>query len=108
MEKKLKTNVRLIRAEDAIWMFVARSCPDYLDREWTDVIIGMDGFSMVAVFGFDKDLNPVKHRLASDWKSVAEDLGMKKCEYVLDPDGIKNVLLYDEENEKDNTKGTTK
>lgn len=77
MEKKIKTNVRLIRAKDAIWMYAARACPDYLDKEWTGLVIGMDGFSLFAEFGFDKDLNPVKHRLSSDWESVAEDLGIR-------------------------------
>lgn len=97
---KIKTNVRLVRAEEAIWMFVAKSYPEFLDREWNNVLIGTEGFALSAVFGFDADLDPVTHSLSADWRSLAKDLGMKKCEYVIDPDGIKRVLMYDEENKK--------
>lgn len=90
MEKKIKTNLRMFKAEDAIWMFVAKSYHDLVDKEWDTVQIGTEGFVIVAD----------NHTLSADWISVADDLGIDGCELVLNQDGEKYVLLYDEEKMK--------
>lgn len=92
---KVKTNVRLFRAEDIIWFVLD---PRDRKREWVDGGVGPEGWWLRIKMGVDKDGDPVMKQVSSDWISVAMTLGFKRCEYVMNPDGIHHVLLYDEEN----------
>ena len=91
---KVKTNVRLFRAEDVIWFLLDRRDRR---REWLNGGVGPDGWWLEIKMGVDKDGDPVIKSVSSDWISVADELGFQKCEYVLNPDGIHHVMLYDEE-----------
>ena len=90
---KVKTNVRLFRAEDVIWFLLDR---DDRGREWLDGGVGPEGWWLI--IKKDKDeVGPITNGVSSDWISVAVELGFQKCEYVINPDGAHHVMLYDEE-----------
>lgn len=91
---KVKTNVRLFRAEDLIWFMLE---PRDRRREWLGGGVGPGGWWLRIKMGVDKDGDPVTKMVSSDWISVAMELGFNKCEYVISPDRINHVLVYDEE-----------
>lgn len=90
MEKKIKTNVRLFKAEDAIWMIL----PEKL-RDKNPLLKTIDdkGFYVGSESG----------AASCSWKTVASILGKDRCELVKNPEGANYVLVYDEE--KINKKG---
>ena len=87
---KIKTDVRLIKAEDAIWMSLD-------DRERSMLCVG----TVINVSGFRVELRengaPQEDTvtIAMSWWKVAYALGKEVCEYCLNADGQSYVLLYD-------------
>jgi hypothetical protein len=90
LEKKIKTNVRLFKAEDAIWMCL----PEEL-RDRTPLLKTIDDKGFYLEFK--------KGVARCDWKTAASILGKDRCELVKSPEGANYVLVYDEE--KINKKG---
>lgn len=88
---KIKKRVRLFRAEDVIYMTVGYECRC---SEWLDLDINEDGYRL-SINSFRGDESVVTTYSVA-WKKVAEELGFDTCEYVLNQDNAKCVLLYDE------------
>lgn len=87
-KRKVKTDVRLMKAEDVIWMML------------NDIQRKMDFVSTwINEIGFKVELSPrytsVENIIVSKgWKMVASVLGKDVCEYCLNADGESYVLIY--------------
>lgn len=92
--RKVKTNVRLFKVDDVIWMLLNE---EQRECEWVSGSADCNGFELKLRDGVDKDGDPTYAIIGMDWESVACDLGMDKCEYVINPDRGRYVLVYDEE-----------
>lgn len=88
----MKTNVRLFKLSDVIFML---QTPEERDMEVLKFKAGPDGFDMTLRMGSDFAGMPITKGWSSDWVSVADNLGMDKAELVKNPDGNLYVLLYD-------------
>lgn len=84
MAKKIKTNVRIFKAEDAIWMCLPEDLRDSAPLLKT---IDDKGFRVEFLSGVE----------SGSWKTVASILGKDRCELVKNPEGANYVLVYDEE-----------
>ena len=88
VKRKVKTEVRLIKAEDVIWMVL-----DDVQRKMD--FVG----TWINEVGFKVELSPrytcVENVIVSmGWERVASVLGKDVCEYCLNADGESYVLLY--------------
>lgn len=88
----MKTNVRLFKLSDVIFML---QTPEERDMEIVAFHADLKGFSMKIRDGVDNEGDPTFRSWSSDWISVAVNLGMGKAELVKNPDGNLYVLLYD-------------
>lgn len=92
--KFMKTNVRLFKLSDVIFMLQP---PEERNMEVLKFSAGPNGFNITLRMGSDSEGRPITKGWISDWVSVAIGLGMDKAELVKNPDGNLYVLLYDEE-----------
>lgn len=92
--KFMKTNVRLFKLSDVIFMLQS---PEERDMEVLMLRAGPNGFEMKLRMGVGFAGMPIAKLWSSDWISVADSLGMDKAELVKNPDGNLYVLLYDKE-----------
>ena len=88
VKRKVKTEVRLIKAEDAIWMVL-----NDVERKmaFLDTCINESGFKVNLRSRYTCVEDPV---VVMPWEKVASVLGMDVCEYCLNADGESYVLLY--------------
>lgn len=87
-KRKVKTEVRLVKAEDMIWIVLN-------DFQRKMDVVG----TWINEIGFKVELRPmcgsVENVIVADgWNYVASKLGMDKCEYCLNADGESYVLIY--------------
>ena len=88
LKRKVKTEVRLFKAEDVIWMVL------------NDVERKMDFVgTWINEVGFKVELRPmytsVENVIVSmGWERVASVLGKDVCEYCLNADGESYILIY--------------
>lgn len=88
VKRKVKTEVRLIKAEDVIWMVL-----DDVKRKMNFVgtCINEKGFKVELSPGYTSVENII---VGMGWKMVASVLGKDVCEYCINADGESYVLLY--------------
>lgn len=92
---KLKKRVRLFRAEDVIYMTLGY---DARNSEWEDIEINEKGYRLSTHVGCESE--KVVTTYSMTWDKVANALGSDVCEYVINPDNARCVLLYDIEEEE--------
>ena len=85
---KVKTEVRLVKAEDVIWIVLN-------DFQRKMDVVG----TCINEIGFKVELKPKYGSaenviVAAGWNHVASKFGIDRCEYCLNADGESYVLLY--------------
>lgn len=88
VKRKVKTGVRLVKAEDVIWIVLN-------DFQRKMDVVG----TWINEIGFKVELSPMCGSVenvivAEGWNYVASKLGKDVCEYCLNADGESYVLIY--------------
>lgn len=90
--RQVKDNVRLVKAEDVIWICVDDEILN--GPACCKKVINEEGFSLK--FPVPKDgWSEAFQTVSGSWKDVAEMLGKDVCEFCLNPEGAAYLLIYD-------------
>lgn len=89
---RIKREVRLFRADDTMYMTLGYEARH---SDWHDVVINEEGYRLSVYGGHGGEKIVTTYSMS--WEAVAKELGFDACEYVINPDDTKCVLLYNYE-----------